>query len=611
MSDHTLAPSGGLDHDVPFQPRPPGSELTWQALFAAVVVAAIMGATYPYMVLKLGFGPNVSIVAAFFGFIILRVIAGKTYDRWQNNMVQTAGTSAAQTAFMCSVLAAFDMLRASKVVSFHLNPTPMQTFIWLTVTSLLGVLLAAPMRKHFVVDEKLPFPDGMAAGETLIVLDPPRGGVKGDIKWDQARRAAQILGIGLIASALLMLFREDAKMNFAFIPEGWDPGTLTLGVAGAGVVLTSLGVGMGYSLLSVGSGMIIGLRIDFWLVVGGVVGWIIAPVLLVQSGILPDHPTRTQVLYWVMWPGVGMVMAGGLTALVLRWRMLAEAFRALRGADLASGEFPLNLVIIGVIGLTIALCLIQRAFFGLPVWMTLLAVVVSVPLMLVGLRALGETNWGPIGALSNLMQGLFAAVAPGNVTANIMGNGTTGTIAVTSEGLIQDYKAGHMIGSTPRSMTIAQLIGAPIGAAALAWTYPVLVRTYGLIGEHAGLAAPGARRSAGLAELLSAGVSKLPPSALWAMLGASLLGILFAVLEENPKLKRWTPSPTGVSLGVLLPFSAISTLFVGGVAAAIWQWRHPCSAGVYMIPLASGFIAGEAIIAVLVPVLLWLGLGHG
>src|SRR5215472_16321591 len=154
--------------------RPRGGELTPQALFAAVIVAAIMGASYPYIVLKLGFGPNVSIVSAFFGFLILSVIARGGYDRWRNNIVQTAGTSAAQTAFMCGVLGTFDMLRYEKIVPFGLNPTPIQVFVWLTCASLLGVLLAVPMRRHFVVDEKLPYPDGMAAAETLLVLDPPR-----------------------------------------------------------------------------------------------------------------------------------------------------------------------------------------------------------------------------------------------------------------------------------------------------------------------------------------------------------------------------------------------------------------------------------------------------
>jgi uncharacterized oligopeptide transporter (OPT) family protein len=596
--------------DLGVAARPRGSELTVQALAAAVVVAVIMGAAYPYMVLKLGFGPNVSIVSAFFGFIILSVIARKSYDRWQNNIVQTAGTSAAQTAFMCGVLAAFDMLRASKVVRFHINPTPLETFVWLTTLSLLGVLLAAPMRRHFVVDEKLPFPDGMAAGETLIVLDPPRGPGKDEVQARRARRAAMVMGAGMLASGLLMLLREDARI-FSLIPEGWDPGALTIGAAGAGFVVAAMGVGAGYSLLSVGSGMIIGLRVNFWMLVGATIAWIVAPALLIANRMLPDHATRTAVLYWVMWPGIGLIMAGGLTALALRWRLLMEAFRALGAAGAEGHEFPLTWTLAGVGGLTVLLCVIQLAFFGLPVWMTLLATVLSVPLMLVGLRALGETNWGPIGALSNLMQGLFALIAPGNVVANMLGNGTTGTIAVTSEGLIQDFKAGHMIGSTPRSMTIAQLIGAPIGAAVLAVTYPALVKTYGIIGEHAKLAAPGSRRAAGFAELLSGGVDKLPASAMWAMLIAVGLGIVFAVMEAQPRLRRWAPSPTGLSLGMLIPFSSVSTLFLGGVVSEAWLRARPRSAAAYLIPLASGLIAGEAIMAVLIPLLLAAGLGHG
>jgi len=74
------------------------------------------------MVLKIGFGPNVSIVAAF-SASSSQPDRAQSYDRWQNNIVQTAGTSAAQTAFMCIVLASFDMLRDSKAVTFTLNPT--------------------------------------------------------------------------------------------------------------------------------------------------------------------------------------------------------------------------------------------------------------------------------------------------------------------------------------------------------------------------------------------------------------------------------------------------------------------------------------------------------
>src|SRR5207302_1505769 len=74
------------------------------------------------------------------------------------------------------------------------------------------------------------------------------------------------------------------------------------------------------------------------------------------------------------------------------------------------------------------------------------------PLMLVGLRVLGETNWGPISAMSNMMQAVFGVLAPGHILANMVASGTTGTIAADSEALMQDYKAGHMIGSAPKHL---------------------------------------------------------------------------------------------------------------------------------------------------------------
>jgi uncharacterized oligopeptide transporter (OPT) family protein len=406
-----------------------------------------------------------------------------------------------------------------------------------------------------------------------------------------------------------MLARADTHIA-ALVPEGWDTGALTLGAAGASFVLANMGVGVGYSLLSLGTGMIVGLRVNLWMILGCGVGWILAPLLLIQHHVLPDHAARSAVLQWMMWPALGMMIAGGMTTLALRWRMLVAAFRGL--GDSGSEDAPIRWVLAGVVVLAVALCVIQRMIFGLPIWMSAAAIVLSIPLMLVGLRALGETNWGPIGALSNLMQGLFAGIAPGNVVANVVGAGATGTIAVTSEGLMQDYKAGHLIGSTPRSMAIAQIMGAPIGAAALAITYPLLIKTYGLIGDHAQLAAPGARRTAAFAELLSAGAGKLPETALWAALAAVVLGCLFAALEQDPRLRRWVPSPVALPLGVLLPFSSVSTMLLGAIVGALWTARHPATAKRYLIATASGFIAGEAMVAAIVaPLVLALGLGQG
>jgi putative OPT family oligopeptide transporter len=608
----TAASTGGSSTFVP-----PRGELTPQAIIAAVIVAGIMGASYPYMVLKLGFGPNVSVVAAFFGFIILNVIGRRTYDRWQNNIVQTAGTSAAQTAFMCVLLGAFDMLRDQTAGKFSIVLEPYQAFIWLSIAGMLGVLLAVPLRRHFIVDEKLPFADGVAAAETLIVLDPPKSGaVNYEKAWAAARAAAKALGIGVLLSGLLMVVRDDSKM-LGWVREGWDPETWHITAAAGIVTFANMGVGVSYSLLSIGSGMLIGLRINVSMMLGGLLSWVIIPYFLINHGVISSADpvthqiTKTQVLYWIMWPATGMLVAGGLAALALRWRLLIDTFRSLRGAKINSSEFPISWVVGGVGGCSVLLCVVQYVMLGMSPLYTVAAIILSIPLMLVGLRVLGETNWGPISALSNMMQGVFALVAPGNVAANMTASGTTGTIATSSEAIMQDFKAGDMIGSTPRAMTLAQLIAVPIGAAAVAWTYPALVKTYGIIGPKAQLQSPISRKWAGFAQLLQDGFGSIAPSALWAMVIFAVLGIIFTVLESNKKIRTFVPSPTGIGIGMLVPFAVIATMFLGGVIGTIWAKADKRSSDHYMIPLASGFIAGEALIAVIVPVLIWLGFAYG
>ncbi len=571
--------------------KPPGvRELTLRTVIVAGLVAAIMGASYPYIVLKLGFGPNVSVVAAFFGYLFLGLFF-KNFNRWENNIVQTAGTSAAQMAFMCVLLGAFDMLRYNTKGEFNIHLSPWQSFFWLSAAGVLGILMAVPLRQHFVVDEKLTYADGVAAGETLIVLDS-RG--KG------ARNAALAMGAATIASALLMVVREDVPV------VRWIPETLLLGP----VLVQSMNVGVSYSFLSLGSGLLVGLRVNASMMLGGMIAWVVAPYLLTHQGWLHANPARKEVLFWIMWPATGMLVSAGLTALVLRWNVLVKTFKNLAGAQMSGAEIPLRTVGIGILISGGALVFIQKVSLDIPVWMTLAAIVLSLPLMLVGLRVLGETNWGPISALSNMMQGIFALLAPGHIAANMTASGTTGTIATSSEAIMQDYKAGYMIGSTPRLLAYAQLLAVPIGAAAVSWTYPLLVKQYGITGPDAQLSSPISAKWAGFAQLLKSGFDAMPKNAGWAVLIFALLGILFTVLEDNRKIRTWVPSPTSIGIGMLVPFSVVSTMFLGGVWGYVWSKADKKSYDIYGTPIASGMIAGEAIVAVIIPILVALGVLH-
>jgi uncharacterized oligopeptide transporter (OPT) family protein len=345
--------------------------------------------------------------------------------------------------------------------------------------------------------------------------------------------------------------------------------------------------------------MIVGNRINISMAIGGVLSWIIAPKLLVPD--IVATTSRGDVLLWVMWPGTGMLIAAGITALLLKWRTLARTFTTLSTKSIESNEFPLRWVVFGSIAATVALVVIESVFFDMPVWLTVIAAILSAPLMLVGLRVLGETNWGPISQLTNVMQAIFAALAPGKLTTNLIASGTTGTVASQSEAIMQDYKAGHIIGSTPRFMTYAQLMAAPIGAAAVAFTYPLYKQTYGIGGDH-GLSSPISIRIAGFADVLARGFDALPKYALPALAIGVVIGILIALGET--KWKDWLPSPTGLGIGMMVPGNVVFTMVLGGFAYSAWARWHKQSAERIAMPLASGLIAGEAIMAIIIPALI-------
>ena len=563
-------------------------EFTPRAVVASLVISAVIGASYPYIVLKLGFGPNISVVAAFLGFLSLGLIF-KDFSRWENNIIQSAGTAAGQTSFLCVIMAAFDMLHMDKTLGFSFTLSPLQSFLWLTTAGWLGVLLSVPMRRHFVVEEKLPYPDGMAAGETILVLDERGHGSKA---------ATRAMGWGSIASAVVMTIREDTRL----LGKVWYriPELLPFGPLGA-----KMNLGISWSLLSLGAGMLVGFRVNTSMLAGAIISWGIAPKLLFDHGVI-DELVRRKVLLWVMWPATGMLIAGGLTALALRWKLLVKTFQRLSGAEVDPGDFPMKWVIIGSLICSVLVVWVQ-AWLGMPVWMAIAAIVLSLPLMLVGLRVFGETNWGPISALSNMMQAVFGVLAPGHVLPNMVASGVTGTIASESEGLMQVYRTGEMMGSKPRLLTYSQLLGVPVGAATVAVVYPLLRKTYGIGGDN-GLSSPISQKWAGFATLLSKGLSALPAGAITALLIAVVLGIVFTVIEDT-KWKKYCPSPTGIGIGMLVPGSAIVTMFLGGLLALLWP--KPQVQGQTenrtLTALASGFIAGEALIAVIVPVLVALG----
>jgi uncharacterized oligopeptide transporter (OPT) family protein len=590
MTDPALPRAGARDVPSPAdgvrqggRASGPGArrELTFRAVIVAIVVAALMGATEPVVVMKIGYGPNISVVSAFLGFIaisLLGLVTGVRGTRWENNLVQTAGTAAGSgVGFMAVVLAAIDMLNARGLLDLHLSA--LQIFAWLTPCGLLGVLLAVPLRKHYIDQEDLTFADGTAAGEMLLVLDegPRQAG---------PRVAALTIGGGI--SALFAILRQAV---------GWIPETIAFTFITPHADALRIGTEVG--VLSLGAGLLIGLRITLSMLLGNVLAWVVAPEPLFRAGLVPSLTFNAVLQRWIMWPATGVMVAGGLAALALKGKVIAKSFRGLGAKDVdAGGDFPMKWVGWGVIVCTVALAAVQKISLGFPWWLSFVSVILSTILMLVGIRVLGETNWAPISAMANVMQAVFAVLAPGHVPINMIGSGMSGAVAANGEHLMQDYRAGKIVGSTNRNLTILQLVGVPVGALAVAIAYPLVRARYGVGGEG-GLSSPISVKWAGFAELLSRGFGALPSSAMAALGLALVIGVLLTFLEAHPRLGRYIPSPTAIGLGMLIPGFAVIPMVIGGLAQDLWKRVSPRTEAVYNTPLASGFITGEALVLLL------------
>jgi uncharacterized oligopeptide transporter (OPT) family protein len=99
------------------------------------------------------------------------------------------------------------------------------------------------------------------------------------------------------------------------------------------------------------------------------------------------------------------------------------------------------------------------------------------------------------------------------------------------------------------------------------------------------------------AETLSTGLDSIPPSALWAIAIAGMVGIAAAIFDHwhGP---RWLPSMPAVGLAMVIPASLSITMFLGSlVAKALEHWQTTLAQR-FLIAAASGLIAGESLTGV-------------
>ena len=169
---------------------------------------------------KAGWSLGVAITAVILSFVFFKVLVrvglGANYNVLESNILQSIACSAGyMNGPLIASMAAY-MIITDQVIPWW------QMIMWLIGLCLLGVLFAFPLKRRFINEEQLPFPEGRAAGVVMDTLHEEDS--------DKSVLPAKLLVVfGLIAALLKFgqwhIFHEwmaKIKLGFLKVPEMLD-----------------------------------------------------------------------------------------------------------------------------------------------------------------------------------------------------------------------------------------------------------------------------------------------------------------------------------------------------------------------------------------------------
>ncbi len=602
-------------------------QLTVRAVLMGGCLGMFMAVSNLYTTLKLGWGFGVSITACIISFVVWNalcsVFRGKItrMTMLENNCMQSTAT-AAGVSTGTTLATAFGALLL--ITGGHQPWYVAAPFVLFTAA--LGVFLAIPMKRQMINHEQLRFPSGIATAETLRSLYS-----KGALALKQAYSLLIALLFGGVVGVLhtYTVLGEQLKIknrlpgwfekmqSWLYLPDTLDfPRWLNPLARGS-----MAGFAFEPSVLLIGAGMITGMRVSFSMFAGSaLLYWGIAPWLVsldtANSGVVgyvasfkmsPEgnfNPMR-----WALWGGTSVMVFSSLAQLALNWRTVARAFmvfkkeeRTTHGDAMNAIEVPNSWLVIGLIPITIGLVTVQYFAFHISVYLGLISVAFSFVTALVCCRATGETDTTPIGAMGKVTQLLYAVLpgAQGIASINLMAAGTTAAAGGAAADLLTDLKSGYLIGANPRKQFIAQFSGIFFGVLAVvpAW--------YLMVPDKKALEAfnpPATNMWKAVADLLTQGVHMLPRTALWAIVIGAGVGVGLPVLEKLfPRSRAYLPSAMGLGLAWVVPFQNCLSFLIGAVIVFVWEKWNKKNSDSFAIPIASGLVAGESLIAALIAI---------
>lgn len=558
-------------------------ELSLRAVLTGIALGILLTPSNVYAGLRIGWSFNMSIIALLVGFAVWQSLPGRSRGRpaWtlhESNINQTVASAAASivSGGLVAPIPAYTLLTGHQLA-------PLALMAWVFAVSFLGIWIAWYLRPALLHDHGLKFPEGMATLETLQQI------------YQQGHEA--MTRIQVLCSAALLSGLVKWIDGFVWSIPRWAPTP----------VLERLTFTLDPSLMLVGFGGIIGIRVGLTLLLGAALAWGgLAPWLMDQALVVlaPDAsgPQFAALVEWLLWPGVSLMVCATLTSLSVRLLQMprqrpTEALQN-NGSQARTGFSPKPAA--GLLLSIVLVVALQVLLFGIDWWMALLSIPLAVCLAVVAARVVGATGIAPIGAIGKLSQLGFGLVAPGQVAINLMSANTAGGAAGQSTDLMNDFKVGQAIGATPHRQLIAQCLGIFIGSVVAVLVYRMLIPDpqAQLLTEQ--WPAPAVATWKAVAQTLTQGLGTLSPALRWAIVAGSAAGVLLGALDSllPQRVARWLPSTAALGLAFILPASISMMMGLGAVLTWLVSCRWPSVTERFAITAAAGLIAGESITGV-------------
>ena len=610
----------GEKYEPVMNPGKPCTEVNGWSVTWGVLMTMLFSAAAAYLGLKVGQVFEAAIPIAIIA-VGVSTAAKRKNALGENVIIQSIGAcSGAIVAGAIFTLPAIYILQAK--YGDEMTASFFQIFMSSALGGIIGILFLIPFRKYFVSDMhgKFPFPEATATTQVLV------SGAKG------GNQAKPLLLAGLVGGLY----------DFIVATMGWWNENFTTRVTGLGETLADKAklvfkVNTGAAVL--GLGYIVGLKYALIICLGSLfVWWLVVPAMaIIFNGDVLNmwDPTITATV-GSMSPeeifraygksiGIGAIAMAGIIGIIKSWKIVVLSIKRLAGGSkdsAAAGKHAdggtlrtqrdISFKIIGV-GSAVTI-LITFVFFLLGVMNgNLLFAVVGIVLVAliaflfttVAANAIAIVGSNPVSGMT-LMTLILASVVmvavglngTGGMLAALIMGGVVCTALSMAGSFITDLKIGYWLGSTPRKQEQWKFLGTLVSAVTVGGVMMLLNETYGFASGQ--LAAPQANAMAAVIDPMMNGVEA--PWVLYA------IGAVIAIV-----LTFFNVPALAFALGMFIPIELNVPLIVGGAINWYVTTRSKDASvnkerGEKGTLIASGFIAGGALMGVLSALLRFGGL---